>query len=438
MKAQTPPYNKEAEESILATCISCSAHYKELDICSADFFIPKNRTIAAAIEYLDSRGESYDKLTLKNYLCNNNKLDKIGGAAYLTELTEEIIPSTQLLKTHAGIIRDAAWRRSVADAARQAYIIALDPHTDIVEAKADIEKAILPALSMKTSNQKRMAITKYEAQKHLDVIEKRTRHENACTGIPTGYEKLDFMTGGLQPSELIIIAARPSMGKTSLAVNVILHNAHHGMPSLIFSLEMSTISLMDRKYAALADLNLLKIRNGQLTERDWQKMTRAAGMLSDAAPILIDDTSALPIIEIRSRARRAKAEYDIGLIVVDYLQLIRNPQKSGSREQEISLISQELKAMAKELYVPVLALSQLNRSCENRTNKRPQLSDIRDSGAIEQDADLIMFIYQDEFYNRDTDDKGIAEIIIGKQRNGPNGVVRLAFEGETTKFSNLI
>ncbi len=258
------------------------------------------------------------------------------------------------------------------------------------------------------------------------------------TGVSTGYDELDRMTAGLQPAELIILAARPSMGKTALSMNIVQHAALIGkVPVAVFSLEMSMESLALRMLCSVGRIDSQRVRTGKLHDNDWPKLTRATGMLSDA-PIHIDDTAGMTVLEMRAKARRLMSEHNLGLIVVDYLQLMQGKSNSENRAQEISEISRSLKAMAKELNVPVLALSQLNRSLENRTDKRPQLSDLRESGAIEQDADVIMFIYRDEVYNRaeDNPNRGLAEVIIGKQRNGPTGMIKMTFLGEYTTFEN--
>ncbi len=438
MKPQTLPHDTDAEKSVIGTLISSSSSFQRLNLSSNDFFPPKHKIIFEVIAYLHDKGEAYDLISVTNRLKEIGKLDSIGGIAYLSDLTDDNVPNTQMLKTYAKIIKDAACRRNMAQIFEEARSMALNTLPDIDETRAEIEKAVLPVLDYKNGKSK-IVSTRNEAQKHLKIIEQRTQNQNAITGLSTGYDKLDRITGGLQSAESNVLAGRPSMGKTTIAMNIVNHVAiSQKVSSLIFSLEMSKSGLMDKQYSALADINLLKIRQGQLHDSDWPKITRAAGMLTKAAPIFIDDSGALQITEIRSRARQVKAEHNIGLIVVDYLQLIRSPQKNGSREQEISTISQNLKAMAKELDVPVLALSQLNRSLESRKNKRPQLSDLRESGAIEQDADLILFIYRDEVYNQDTPDKGLAELIIGKQRNGPTGTVKLKFEGETSKFLNMV
>ena len=274
--------------------------------------------------------------------------------------------------------------------------------------------------------------------KAFDRINRLFERQEHITGVATGFDELDRMTAGLQPSEMIILAARPSMGKTALAMNMVQHAALIGkIPVAVFSLEMSVESLALRMLCSLGPIDSQRIRTGRLHDSDWQKLTRATGMLGEA-PIFIDDSAGLTVLEMRAKARRLKTEHDLGLIVVDYLQLMQGKSSAENRAQEISDISRSLKAMAKELDVPVLALSQLNRSLENRTDKRPQLADLRESGAIEQDADVIIFIYRDEVYNRSEDNpnRGMAEIIVGKQRNGPTGVVKLTFLGEYTKFEN--
>jgi replicative DNA helicase len=268
-------------------------------------------------------------------------------------------------------------------------------------------------------------------------IEQLYEKKELITGVPTGFRDLDRLTCGLQPSDLIIIAGRPSMGKTSFALNIAEYaSIEKKVCSAVFSLEMSKEQLVQRMLCGLGKVDASKLRGGFLKESDWPKLTRAAGKLSEA-PLFIDDTAALSVLEIRAKSRRLKKEHNLGLIVVDYLQLMRGVGNIESREREISEISRSLKALAKELSVPVIALSQLNRGVENRSDRRPQLSDLRESGAIEQDADVIAFIYRDEVYNRNTADKGISEILVSKQRNGPIGMVRLAFLDEYTRFEDL-
>jgi replicative DNA helicase len=271
------------------------------------------------------------------------------------------------------------------------------------------------------------------------VVEKLSERKELITGVSSGFDDFDKITAGLQPSDLIILAGRPSMGKTALAMNIVQNSSMLAkVPVGVFSLEMSKEQLGMRMLCSISRVDSQRLRTGRLRDNDWPHLTRAHGMLSEA-PIFIDDTPSISVLEIRAKARRLKIEHDIGLIVVDYLQLMRGRASSERREQEISEISRSLKAMAKELHIPVIALSQLNRSLENRPNKRPQLSDLRESGAIEQDADLICFIYRDEVYNKaeDNPNKGISELIIGKQRNGPTGTIRLAFLDTITTFETL-
>ena len=269
-------------------------------------------------------------------------------------------------------------------------------------------------------------------------MEKLAEKKELITGVPTGYDDLDRITSGLQPSDLIILAGRPSMGKTALAINIVQNAAiFHKIPVAVFSLEMSKEQLGLRMLCSVSRVDSQDLRTGFIRDVDWPKLARATGILSEA-PIFIDDTPAIGVLEMRAKCRRLKAEYDIGLVVVDYLQLMRGRSNAERREQEISEISRSLKAMAKELNLPVMALSQLNRSLESRPNKRPQLSDLRESGAIEQDADVICFLYRDEIYNKSEDNprRGIAEVIIGKQRNGPTGTVDLTFIDKFTTFEN--
>jgi replicative DNA helicase len=276
------------------------------------------------------------------------------------------------------------------------------------------------------------------ALRAFDRVTQLTVSKQHVSGVATGYEELDRMTAGLQPSNLIILAARPSMGKTSLSLNIVQHAVFkHKVPTAIFSLEMSSEQLAMRMLCSVGKVDSQRVRTGHLVREDWPKLTRATGMLTDA-PIYIDDTAELTVLEMRAKARQLKAEHHLGLVVVDCLQLMQGDSRSENRNQEISEISRSLKAMAKELDVPVLVLSQLNRSLESRTDKRPMISDLRDSGEIEDTADVIMFIYRDEVYNKapDNPNKGIAEVIVGKQRNGPTGTVRLTFQGEHTSFEN--
>jgi replicative DNA helicase len=347
-----------------------------------------------------------------------------------------IIPFTGTLVHHAHIIRKKSVLRRLIQTTSEVAARCYDAQDDIETLVDEAEKTIFEiAQSKKGQGFQPMANI---VPKAFDKITQLYDRQELITGVATGYDELDKMTAGFQPSEMIIIAARPSMGKTALAMNIVQHAALiEKEPVAVFSLEMSMESLAMRMLCSLGRIDSQRIRTGKLHESDWPKLTRATGMLADA-PIYIDDTAALTVLEMRAKARRLKSENNIGMVVVDYLQLMQGKSGIENRAQEISDISRSLKAMAKELDVPVVALSQLNRSLESRPDKRPQLSDLRESGAIEQDADVIMFIYRDEVYNKgeDNPNRGLAEVIIGKQRNGPTGSVKLTFLGEFTTFEN--
>ena len=400
-----------------------------------DFYRDAHKTIFAAMLSLFEHREPTDLITVTGLLNDQNKLDQIGGASYLASLTD-IIPFSGSLVHYAQIIRKKSTLRRLIQTASEVAAGCYMAQDDIDSLVDQAEQAIFEiAHSKKGQGFQAMAAVVPRAFERITTLFDRQEH---ITGVATGYEELDRMTAGLQPAELIILAARPSMGKTALAMNIVQHAALIGkVPVAVFSLEMSTEALALRMLCSLGRIDSQRIRTGRLHENDWPKLTRATGMLSDA-PVFIDDTAGLTVLEMRAKARRLKAEHDLGLIVVDYLQLMQGKSTSENRAQEISDISRSLKAMAKELNVPVLALSQLNRSLESRTDKRPQLADLRESGAIEQDADVIMFIYRDEVYNRaeDNPNRGLAEVIVGKQRNGPTGVIKLTFLGEYTTFEN--
>ena len=434
---QLPPQNIEAEQAVLGTILlQDKALVKIVDLLSPeDFYRDAHKIIFRAMVALFDKREPHDLITVAGLLNDQNKLEDIGGASYLASLTD-IIPFTGTLVHHAHIIRQKSVLRRLIQTTSEVAARCYDAQDDIDTLIDEAEKTIFEiAHSKKGPGFQPMATV---VPKAFDRITKLFDKQEHITGIATGYEELDRMTAGLQPAELIILAARPSMGKTALAMNMVQHAALiDKVPVAVFSLEMSVESLALRMLCSLGPIDSQRIRTGRLHDNDWPKLTRATGMLSEA-PIYIDDSAGLTVLEMRAKARRLKSDVDLGMIVVDYLQLMQGKATSENRAQEISEISRSLKAMAKELNVPVVALSQLNRSLENRTDKRPQLSDLRESGAIEQDADVIMFIYRDEVYNRaeDNPNRGLAEIIVGKQRNGPTGVIKLTFLGEYTKFEN--
>ncbi len=433
-----PPQNIEAEQAVLGTILlQDKALLKIVELLKPDdFYRDAHKTIYATMLTLFEKREPHDLITVTGLLNDHNKLEDIGGATYLASLTD-IIPFAGTLIHHASIIRKKSILRKLIQTTSDVAARCYDAQDDIEGLVDEAEKSIFEiAHSNKGQGFQPMSSV---VPKAFDRITKLFDKQEHITGVATGYEELDRMTAGFQPSEMIILAARPSMGKTALAMNIVQQAAVFGnkVTVAVFSLEMSTESLALRMLCSLGRIDSQRIRTGKLHENDWPKLTRATGMLADA-PIFIDDTAGLTALEMRAKARRLKSEHNLGLIVVDYLQLMQGKSNSENRTQEISEISRSLKAMAKELNVPVLALSQLNRGLENRTDKRPQLADLRESGAIEQDADVIMFIYRDEVYNRaeDNPNRGLAEIIVAKQRNGPTGMVRMTFLGEYTTFEN--
>jgi len=433
-----PPQNIEAEQAVLGTILlQDKALLKIVELLKADdFYRDAHKTIFAAMLTLFEKREPHDLITVTGLLSDQKKLEHIGGAAYLASLTD-IIPFAGTLVHHAHIIRKKSILRRLIQTTSEVAARCYDAQDDIENLVEEAEKTIFE-IAHSNKGQGFIPMSTI-VPKAFDRITKLFDKQEHITGVATGYEELDRITAGLQPAEMIILAARPSMGKTALAMNIVQQAAVFGskVTVAVFSLEMSTESLALRMLCSLGRIDSQRIRTGKLLENDWPKLTRATGMLADA-PIFIDDTPGLTALEMRAKARRLKSENNLGLIVVDYLQLMQGKTNSENRTQEISDISRSLKAMAKELNVPVLALSQLNRSLENRTDKRPQLADLRESGAIEQDADVIMFIYRDEVYNRaeDNPNRGMAEIIIAKQRNGPTGTIKMTFLGEYTTFEN--
>jgi len=432
-----PPQNLDAEQAVLGTILlQDKSILKIAEILSPeDFYRDAHKTIYRAMLDLFERREPHDLITIANILTDRNKLDEVGGAAYLAQLTD-VIPFSGSLVHHAEIIRKKSVLRQLIRTTSEVAARCYDTQDDIDALVDEAEKTIFEiAQSKKKQGFQPMSDI---VPKAFDRITKLFDRQEHITGVATGYEQLDRMTAGLQPADLIILAGRPSMGKTALAMNMVQHAAIiEKIPVAVFSLEMSMEQLALRMLCSIGRIDSQRIRTGRLLEKDWPDLTRATGILAEA-PIHIDDTAGITVLEMRAKARRLKSEHDLGMVVVDYLQLMQGRGRTENRTQEISDISRSLKAMAKELDVPVVALSQLNRGLESRTDKRPQLSDLRESGAIEQDADVIGFIYRDEVYNKaeDNPNRGLAEIIIGKQRNGPTGTVKLTFLGEFTTFEN--
>ncbi|TAL60130.1 MAG: replicative DNA helicase [Legionella sp.] len=435
-----PPHSVEAEQSIIGGLMLDNQVWDKISIklCEADFYRTEHRILYRAITALAKRDQPFDVVTLLDALKSNNDLDDAGGEAYLFELANNT-PSVANVSAYADIVREKSVQRQLIGVATEIADSAYNPAGREVPELLDLAESKVFAIGEQTAGDGGPENIKSILVRAVEKIDALYHNGDAITGLATGLSDLDEMTSGLQPSDLIIVAGRPSMGKTTLVMNMAEHAAiKGGKPVLAFSMEMPSDSLAMRMMSSLGRIDQHRIRTGKLEEDDWPRVTSAVHMLSEA-PLFIDDSPALSPAEMRARARRlAKEQGPLGLIVVDYLQLMKAPGFSAdNRTAEISEISRSLKSLAKELQVPVIALSQLNRSLEQRADKRPVMSDLRESGAIEQDADLICFIYRDEVYNEDSPDKGTAEIIIAKQRNGPIGRVRVAFIGKYTRFEDL-
>jgi replicative DNA helicase len=435
---RVPPQNLEAEQSVIGgILLDNQALHSVLEVLGVeDFYSEAHRKIFAAIIELYDRNEPSDLITLSNILKSKNQLDQAGGASYLSSLSDNV-PSAANIDHYSKIVKEKSILRNLIGTATDILSKSYSAGTDIDTVLDEAERAIFDI----SENKIRPAFSPFKdiIKDSVKTIERLYERKELVTGVPTGFEKIDDITSGLQKADLVIIAGRPSMGKTSLALNIAQYAAlEANIPVAIFSLEMSKEQLALRMLSSEARVDSQRIRRGFLGEADWPRLISAAGRLSEAQ-IFIDDSSVITALEMKAKARRLKSNVDLGLIILDYLQLMRSGGYRESREQEISEISRSLKALAKELNVPVIALSQLNRKLEDRTNKRPQMADLRDSGAIEQDADLIAFIYRDEVYDKSEEnpEKGMAEIIIGKQRNGPTGMVKLAFQDKFARFENL-
>lgn len=431
-----PPQNLESEQCVIgAILLENESLPKSLEIIGEeDFYRESHRKIFSAMRELFEKNEPIDLMILTERLRKRSELEDVGGIEYLASL-EEIIPTATNVVHHCKIIKEKAILRNLISVSNEIINKSYEDNEDVDSILDNAEKSIFE-ISEKKIRPAFVSIDKI-LKRSFDYIERLYDRKGMITGLSTGFRELDNLTTGLQSSDLIIIAGRPSMGKTSLAITIARNAAVEShIPVAIFSLEMSSEQIGIRMLCAEAKKDSTKLRTGYLSKSDWPDLTTAAGRLSES-PIFIDDTPALSILDIRARARRLQAEHKIGLIVIDYLQLMKVKGKVESRQLEISEITRSLKALAKELNLPVIALSQLSRAVEQRTHKRPQLSDLRESGAIEQDSDLVLFVYREEAYEEDSENKGIAEVIIGKQRNGPIGTVKLAFLKEYAKFEKL-
>jgi len=437
-----PPHSVEAEQSVLGgLMLENTAWDRVADLINEqDFYRADHRAIWRQINSLIAENKPADVITVAEALDSRNLLEDIGGLAYLASLAQNT-PSAANIRRYAEIVRERAVLRYLAEVgaeiAESAYNPAGRSAGDILDAAEAKVFEIKEAGAKSSQGFQPLQPLLVEVVNRIDELYDRDNPSD-ITGIATGFADLDSKTSGLQPGDLIVVAGRPSMGKTALSLNIAENVAlDANLPVAVFSMEMGATQLVMRMLGSIGRLDQHKMRTGRIAEEDWHKLTTALGRLSEV-PMFIDETPGLTAMEVRARARRLARQNDskLGLIVIDYIQLMSGNGKGENRATEISDISRSLKSLAKELHVPVIALSQLNRSLEQRPNKRPVMSDLRESGAIEQDADVILFIYRDEVYNQDSPDKGSAEIIIGKQRNGPIGTVRLTFLGEYTKFES--
>jgi replicative DNA helicase len=431
-----PPQNLEAEQSILGgVLIENDALNTVVEFLEeGDFYRESHQKIFHSMTTLSERNEPLDLITLTNELKKKKELDEIGGASYLASLVEAV-PTAANIAYYAKIVKEKSILRKLISTATEIVTQSFQEGRDLEDFLDEAEQAIFRISEHRVKPA--FYPIKEIVKESFKVIERLYEKKELITGVPSGFKDLDRKTAGFQNADLIIVAGRPSMGKTALCLNMAQHAAINAkIPTAIFSLEMSKEQLAIRMLCSEGRVDSSRLRSGFLSESDWPKLTMAAGALSDAL-IFIDDTPAISVLELRAKARRLKADRGLGLIMIDYLQLMRGRSGVERREQEISEISRSLKALAKELNVPVLAISQLSRKAEDRPGRKPQLSDLRESGAIEQDADVIIFIYRDEVYNPDSDHKGTAEVIIGKQRNGPTGKIDLSFISEYTTFKDL-
>ena len=437
---RVPPQSVEAEQAVLGgLMLAPDAFDRIADLLNdKDFYRRDHQLIYRAIRELAEKDRPFDAVTLGEWFESNGLSEQVAGGAYLVELASTT-PSAANIKAYAEIVRDKAVLRQLIEIGTEIVNDGFQPEgreSGEILAKAE-QQVFAIAEAGSRGRQDFTPINKAMAEA-FDVLQTRHANGGGITGLPTGYTEFDQMTAGLQPTDLIILAARPAMGKTTFALNIAEYAAIKTKKAVaVFSMEMSASQLALRLISSNGRINATRLRTGQLEDEDWSRVTSAIRMIKETK-IFIDDTPGLSPDVLRAKSRRLKREHDLGLIVIDYLQLMAVPGNSENRATEISEISRSLKGLAKELNVPVIAMSQLNRSLETRTDKRPVMADLRESGAIEQDADIIIFIYRDDYYNKENSpDKGLAEIIIGKQRSGPTGSVKLKFFGEYTRFDNL-
>ena len=438
---RVPPHSIEAEQAVLGGLMLAPEAYDRINdkLTANDFYRRDHQLIYRAIAELAEKNRPFDAVTLGEWFESQGHMDLVAGGAYLVELASTT-PSAANIAAYAEIVRDKAVMRQLIEVGTEIVNDAFQPEGKESDEMLAIAEQKVFAIAEQGARGRTDFVAMNDALKDaFEVLRVRSESGGTVTGLPTGYTEFDMMTAGLQPTDLVILAARPAMGKTTFALNIAEYAAIKSKKAVaVFSMEMSAGQLAMRLISSVGRINATRLRTGQLEDEDWSRVTSAIRILKDQAKVFIDDTPGLSPDVLRSKARRLKREHDLGLIVIDYLQLMSVPGNNENRATEISEISRSLKGLAKELNVPVIALSQLNRSLETRTDKRPVMADLRESGAIEQDADMIVFIYRDDYYNKETSpDKGLAEIIIGKQRSGPTGAGKLRFFGEYTRFDNL-
>ena len=431
-----PPQNLEAERSTLGSMLlDKEAIFRAMEILRPeDFYKEAHRIIFQAVVSLANRNEAVDLVTVTEELRQKNQLEDVGGVPYLTSLVNAV-PTAANVEFYARIVEEKALLRGLIQTATEIVNQGYEGAEEVEKIIDQAEQAIFNVAQRRTT--RGYTLLKDTLNEAFEKIEKIFESKGGVTGIPTGYSDFDRYTAGLQPSDLIILAARPSMGKTTFALNIAQYAAvEMRIPTVIFSLEMSKEQLAMKLLCAEAGVDNQRIRPGALTDADWPRLSRALGRLSEAR-MYIDDTPGVSVMEVRAKARRIKAEEGLGLVIIDYLQLMQGRAKAESRQQEVSEISRGLKALARELSVPIIALSQLSRAVEQRTVKIPTLADLRESGSLEQDADIVLFLYRDDYYNPETEKKNITELIIAKHRNGPLGSVEFFFQKDCSKFVGM-
>ena len=433
---KVPPHDEDAEQAVLGSMLTDNdAVMAAVEVLKEDaFYREDNKIIYQAILNLYSKSEPIDIITLKDELESMGKFEQVGGFEYLASLPDKV-PTTANVQKYIKIVEEKSVLRNLIKTANEIIELGYNPTEDVEDIMDGAEKKIFDI--MQSKNTKSYTPIKDVLVESFTNLEKLYNQKQHVTGVPTQFYDLDDKTAGLHGSELILVAARPAMGKTAFALNIATNAAlRANVPVAIFSLEMSKDQLVNRMLCSEAMVDSNKVRTGKLDEEDWTKLAEAIGPLSEAG-VYIDDTPGISVMEIRAKCRKLKLEKNIGLVVIDYLQLVQGSKRAGSREQEIAEISRSLKILAKEINVPVIALSQLSRAVEQRPDHRPMLSDLRESGSIEQDADIVMFLYRDDYYNPDSEEKDISEVIIAKHRAGSTGTVKLLWMGNYTKFVNL-